>query len=266
MKYVKHISQIASACLLLLIVGCATKQAGNQLEEQSNVKPEPKKVVETKKVAVPNLLNTEQYLPDQTPQFDEAGVEIPYQVATNPYETLKGQIRKESVFKYIEARRAFKAKNFELAEKVLAELIEEDSVLSGPWVMRGDIALEKDDLDNAIKHYNSAIKTNEKNINAYLRLAKVQRIKGEFLKAEQTYAKALSLWKDFPEAHLNLAILYDIYLNKPLKAVQHMEAYQFLTKGRNKQVAGWLTEIRSRTDSATNVSAEESLISSDPAS
>ena len=70
---------------------------------------------------------------------------------------------------------------------------------------------------------------------------------------DSTYAEALSVWEDFPEAHLNLAVLYDIYLNDPLQAQQHMEAYQFLTEEKDAKTAEWLQEIQSRTGIAPNL-------------
>ena len=77
--------------------------------------------------------------------------------------------------------------------------------------------------------YEEAIRINKDNVNAYLRLALAQRELGEFILAQNTYSEALAIWPDFPEAHLNLSILYDLYLNHPIRAQEHMEAYQFLT-------------------------------------
>jgi len=73
------------------------------------------------------------------------------------------------------------------------------------------------------------------------------RLQGKFIQSQNVYAKSLALWKDFPEAHLNLGILYDIYLNKPLAGQQHMEAFQFLSDSKKHEVTEWLSEIRTRT-------------------
>ena len=57
----------------------------------------------------------------------------------------------------------------------------------------------------------------------------------------------MSIWKDCPEAHLNLGILYDLYLNQPKKAQQHIEAYLFLTQYKNPTAVAWFNEIQGRT-------------------
>lgn len=200
--------------------------------------------------AVP-LLATEQFLPVQ--QRDETGALLPYVAMTNPYAELKGRIDKESVTAYIDARRAFTAKKYDFAEQLLVELLEREKNLSGPWVMRGDIALEKNQLAEAVEHYAQAIKVNELNFNAWLRLAKAQRMRGHFHHAQNTYAKALTLWRDGPELHLNLGVLYDLYFNSPLQAQAHMEAYQLLSGGENREVIAWLDEVRERTGVASTL-------------
>ena len=183
----------------------------------------------------PELVPTLQFIP--TLESDpETGEQLAYQPVENPYLVVKGKLNKTSVEQYIEARRAFKAEQWQQAETLLKTLIESDKALSGPWVMRGDIALATQQNDDALGFYQQAIEINPDNINAYLRLAKLHRIRGEFLQAQNIYAEALTIWPDFPEAHLNLGVLYDIYLNMPLRAQKHMEAYQLLTNDNNAQV------------------------------
>lgn len=191
------------------------------------------------------LLDSAKYIPE--PKFDENGVQLFYERKENPYLSKKGKIKKSSVELYIEARRAFNQGDYTLAGSLLDKLIEQDDSLSGPWVMKGDAALQQNETQKAFDNYIAALKVNRDNINAYLRLAKVQRLQGAFVHAQNTYVKILSLWPDCPEAHLNLGVLYDVYLNHPLRAQKHMEAYQFLTDGKNQEVAKWLQELQQRT-------------------
>lgn len=191
------------------------------------------------------LMDTEQYLPIQ--ERDATGLLLLYQAKPNPYAELSGRIDKDAVTAYIEARRAFAAQNFDAAEKILATITDKEPRLSGPWVMRGDIAVENKDLELATKHYVKAIEVNQVNFNAWLRLAKTQRERGLFRHAQNTYARALAIWPDAPEGHLNLGVLYDVYLNQPLKAQAHMEAYQLLAGAENQEAVSWLNEVRSRT-------------------
>lgn len=192
------------------------------------------------------LQATDIFLPVQE-RDEEGGQILPYEAEPNPYAALTGRIDKEAITIYIDAQRAYNARKFEFGEQLLAELVKQAPDLSGPWVLRGDIAMAQDDLALAVEHYAAALKVNPINFNAHLRLAKVQRMRGHFHHAQHTYAQALAEWPDAAEVHLNLGVLYDLYLNMPLKAQAHMEAYYLLSGGNNGEVSAWLDEVRSRT-------------------
>lgn len=227
----KYVNKSVWVAFVLGLVGCTTTGDKVQLVTDADVQPE--------------LLSTLEYLPEQ--EADEEGRWLEYEPSTNPYASQRGRVKKDSVVTFIEARRAFNAKQFDQAQALLGKLIEQDPSLSGPWVMLGDIAAGQEDYPQAVQHYLKAVNINRSNVNAYLRLARVQRLQGQFLHAQNTYAQLLAVWPDFPEAHLNLAVLYDIYLNHPIRAQKHMEAYQFLTDADNGEVSAWLAEIRQRT-------------------
>ncbi len=215
------------------------------------------------------LMDTEQFLPIQ--QRDETGQLVPYVAKPNPYAELSGRIDKKAVTTYIEARRAFNEERFDAADKLLSKINDEEPKLSGPWVMRGDIAMAEEKLDLAVERYAKAIEVNQVNFNAWLRLAKAQRERGLYRHAQNTYARALALWPDAPEVHLNLGVLYDVYLNQPLRAQAHMEAYQLLHTEENKEAAAWLDEVRSRTGIASTLkilgpNGELELLSNSPQS
>jgi len=231
MKY----ARFYSSTLLLILIGsvlggCASNSGNNWNYDGSQAVP---------------LASTSEFLPVQ--ERDETGVLLPYEAQPNPYAELSGRIDKQSVTTYIDARRAFGAKKYEFADQLLADLTVKEPRLSGPWVMRGDIAAAQNDLAKAVEYYVTALDVNDVNFNAYLRLAKVQRQRGHFQHAQNTYALALEKWRDCPEVHLNLGVLYDVYLNQPLQAQAHMEAYQLLHKDTNQEVVAWLDEIRGRT-------------------
>ena len=251
MKYVKVIACTLLAGGLLISVGCATT-SGSKVNL----------VVDENQEAT--LVSTLEYLP--VPETDEAGAYLPYEPKENPYLAQRGKIKQQSIVKYNDAKRAFTQNNDPHAEQLFKTLTEEDKSLSGPWIGLGDVALEQKQYDQAVTHYAKAIELNSKNVNAYMRLAKAQRMQGNFLHAQNTYAKSLALWPDFPEAHLNLAVLYDIYLNHPLRAQKHMEAYQFLTQGENKDVAKWLAEIQQRTGVPISLVVEKQKAESKPLS
>lgn len=218
------------ACTLIVLSACGSLGSKDQAGKD--------------KVA-PTLMETSRFLPVQ--EFDEKlGVYVHANPTANPYLEQKGRIHKDAVNYFIQARRYFKSEEFIKCNALLDDIIKLDDSLSGPWIMKADIAIKQEKTEEAIGFLNKALLTNPGNVNAYIRLAKLQRLKGDFIGAQNTYAKALAIWPDFPEAHLNIGILYDIYLNHPILAQKHMEAYLYLTGDTDQQAITWVDEVRSR--------------------
>ena len=109
-------------------------------------------------------------------------------------------------------------------------------------MMLGDIALAEKDYPQAQKHYQQGLMINPNNINGYTALATVQRLQGQYHHAQNTLAKALALWPDFPEAHYNISILFDVYLNQTDKAKQHLDAY-ILLSGGDEESQQWRQQL-----------------------
>jgi len=219
----------------------------------------PVKEAVTEEQVAPSLAPTRNFLPVR--QYDKDGALAAFVAAPNPYLALKGKINKQAVMNFIAARRAIKSHDLTKAEQLLKGITRYETAVSGPWVLLGDIAKTKKEIDSAVAHYQKAIAVNPDNVNAYLPLALLLREQGQFIAAQNIYAQALAVWKDFPEAHLNLGVLYDLYLNDPLQAQQHMEAYQFLTDSKDEQVSNWLKEVESRTGIQPNLYIDSSITS-----
>lgn len=238
MKFANQLFGTIVFGLVLVTAGCASKHQLPAVGE---------------KVA---LKQTSQYVPKKTL---ENGVELPYKAVENPYLSTRSKVNKGSVLLFIEAKKAKRKDKLSVAKQKLTVITKNDDSLSGPWAMLGDIAIDEKDYKTAESHYQKAIVINNQNVNAYTALAKAQRLLGEFHVAQNTLTAALELWPDFPEAHLNLGILYDVYLNRPKLAQMHIEAYLYLTEYKNKQAVAWFDEIKSRTGIKTSFILDESL-------
>ncbi|MDC0662419.1 tetratricopeptide repeat protein [Marinobacter sp. SS21] len=184
-------------------------------------------------------------LPKQV--YDSVGQKIAYASEPNPYTVDQAPVPPQAVADFRTASALLDAEKYRDARIAFRQMTRDFPELSGPWVKLGDIAEARGYQDKAEEAYRQALEVNPNNVNAYLSLALHLRRKGEFVGAQQVYIDALTLWKDFPGAHLNLAILYDLYLNRPELAQPHYEAYDFLTDGSHPQVANWLIEVRRRT-------------------
>ncbi|WP_297790736.1 tetratricopeptide repeat protein [uncultured Marinobacter sp.] len=189
-------------------------------------------------------------LPQQA--YTAEGEKIEYRAEPNPYTSSDSDVPQEARLAFQSASKLMAAEQYREARKAFKAMTRDFPTLSGPWVKLGEIADKRDNAPRAEAAYRKAIEVNPDNVNAYMALALHQRRQGDFDGARQTYVDALELWKDFPGAHLNLAILYDLYLNQPELAQPHYEAYDFLTKGNDPKVGNWLVEVRRRTGIETS--------------
>ena len=75
----------------------------------------------------------------------------------------------------------------------------------------------------------------------------LHREAGRFAEAESAYLKAVTVRPDYGLAHLNLGILYDLYLGRLDDALVHYERYQAqLGAGQDKMVGRWIADISRR--------------------
>ena len=255
---------------VMLLSGCAG--LGTVGSADNAPEAPAKNVVESKPAAPQDAQASRRYLPQQA--YDAQGKKIAYVPAPNPYTGASAPVPPEAVARFREADGLMADEQYRDARKAFEAITRDYPELSGPWLKLGELAEIGERMERAEKSYQKALEVNPENVNAYLALALFQRRRGDFEAARDTYVSALALWKDFPEAHLNLAILYDLYMNQPALAQPHFEAYDFLTAGDNPQVADWLIEIRRRTGIETSFidnpppapKAPEEAVSAEPMS
>jgi len=231
----------AALLVPILVSGCYTV-----MPVKPHTKASVKSDIDTAQSHQPlDLVPTDTPLPRQT--YNAAGEKIPYVPQQNPYTDKAATVPTEANAIFLAANARFMAGDVNGAMKKFTTLTEKYPSLSGPWLNLGSIAEAEEKYPEAIRNYQQAISVNRNNVNAYIALGLLQRKQGYFTDAHKTYHEALAVWKDFPEAHLNLAILYDLYLNKPEEAQKHYEAYYFLTGEKDEKVQKWLVEVRHRT-------------------
>jgi tetratricopeptide (TPR) repeat protein len=264
------LSALVSGCVaqmpVKLTAGAAGSDADNDRERPAETtetgRSRPVKPMETTVAAAGNLPQQlslsagDAPIPQQA--YDTRGVKVPYVPQSNPYTGGNATVPTEARAMFVAASARLSEGNLSAAQAKFEQLTGQYPDLSGPWLKLGEIAERREQYDVAIGHYQRAISLNRNNVNAYIALGVAQRRQGRFNDAQNSYLAALDVWKDFPEAHLNLAILYDLYGNQPAAAQRHYEAYAFLTGGKNETAHKWLVEVRQRTG------IEQSFIDSPP--
>jgi len=73
------------------------------------------------------------------------------------------------------------------------------------------------------------------------------RKSGRFDEARRIYEKALTRFPEYYPVHKNLGILCDLYLNDPVCALNHYEAYSN-ARPEDEQVKMWIASLRNRTE------------------
>ncbi len=118
--------------------------------------------------------------------------------------------------------------------------------LAGAFINMGLIHLHKKRYQDAEQALLQATTVKPNDAVAQNHLGIVLREQGKFDKAGQAYQQALQIDPNYANAHLNIAVLYDIYLSDLPNALQHYEKYQSLTDNKDEQVPKWIADVKQR--------------------
>ncbi len=116
---------------------------------------------------------------------------------------------------------------------------------TGPEVNLGLLYMHASRYADAEGAFKAALARNPDNAIASDELGIALRKLGKFTEAEAAYQHTIAVEPSYAPAYLNLGVLYDLYLAEPQKALEQFEHYLTLA-GDNKQVAGWVIELKKR--------------------
>jgi tetratricopeptide (TPR) repeat protein len=166
------------------------------------------------------------------------------------YITAPAAVPDAAAKKYADALDMMKAGRVTDAEIEFKQLSATYPTLSGPDANLGLLYLQRSKLPEAETAFKTALERNPANAVAANELGIVERRLGKFQEAEAAYQRTIAADPSYAPAYLNLGVLYDLYLGEPQKALEQFEHYVQLA-GENKQVAGWVAELRKRTGAAS---------------
>ncbi len=141
---------------------------------------------------------------------------------------------------------AMQQENYLEAIQLFKQVAEKEPRASGPWVNIAIAHRKLDQIEDADKAIQKAVKLNPKNPYALNQAGIIKREIGDFEQAEKHYISALSEYPNYSNAHLNLAILCDLYLQKIVCAKSHYQAYQEIEKSDDKKVLAWMSDLSRR--------------------
>ena len=143
---------------------------------------------------------------------------------------------------YQQAINAMKNQQWQNANSLFDKVIAAQPQLSGAYVNKAIIAINQQALTEADILLTQAIKANSSNPYAHQIKANLARQQGQYAQAEQGYITALTLWPQYPQAQLNLAILLELYRGKLLQARQFYLAY-LTNQPDDEQAKRWLAGV-----------------------
>ncbi|MDH3673113.1 MAG: tetratricopeptide repeat protein [Gammaproteobacteria bacterium] len=171
----------------------------------------------------------------------------PVAVAVIGNKKIKPDVSPSAKRDYDRALASIRAKRYEQAERILVRMTQTYPTLSGPYVNLGMIYHRMGRSDQAMETLNKAIEINPNRPDTYNQLGIVLRSAGQFKAAHDAYERALHFDPNYVYAHLNLGILYDLYLRDASKALDHYERYQSLLPKQDQQVSKWVIDLERRT-------------------
>ncbi len=132
------------------------------------------------------------------------------------------------------------------AEVLLLELTSDQPELAGPWVNLGHIYLASERPAEAEKMFLAALDANPHNCGALNQLGVMARRQGRFGEAEAYYQRCIDAAPLYPHAHLNLAILYELYMGRLGEALAAYNDYQVMLSEPDARVSGWVMDLERR--------------------
>lgn len=151
---------------------------------------------------------------------------------------------------YGQALKALKANQLPDAEAGLLAAAKANPQASGPQTNLGIVYVRTNRKPEARAAFARAVALNPANPVAQNWLGVLAREAGDYPRAEQAYQAAIAADPGYAPAHLNLAILYDLYLKRPGDAVAAYRQYEEATDRKDVRAAVWIAEIEATATTA----------------
>lgn len=131
------------------------------------------------------------------------------------------------------------------AEALFLQLIKQHRELTGPHLNLAIIHYQRGATKKAEEALKTVLHLDPRNATAYTLQGVILREQNRFRDAEVAYIKAIRSDPKHAPAHLNLAILYDLYFQYYEDAGKHYQHYLDL-HGSDEQVEQWLAAMQRR--------------------
>ena len=144
------------------------------------------------------------------------------------------------------ALEALYSNNLRAAEAWLARITERHPDYASPWTNLGIIYARAGREKDALAALDQALMLAPGDCAPLVQLGVLMRKRGEFAKAEKAYLSCVRSEPDNAAAHLNLGILYELYLGRLEDALRSYQRYQSVSDSPDARVASWIAVLARR--------------------
>jgi len=179
--------------------------------------------------------------PNQAPPSKPPIIEVPTAAPTKPLVD-KGDPDQ----RFSAALKLMKDKQAKDAYDAFLQLAKDFPEFSGPLTDLAILQSNSKQRAPAIINFQKALKDNPQNYVAQNWLGSLQRENGDYAAAETAYRAALAIKPDYAAPHLNLGVLYDVYLKRPQDALNEYREYQRIAGPDRLIVTAWIRDLEDR--------------------
>lgn len=152
--------------------------------------------------------------------------------------------RATALFRQVSA--ALEDRHYDLAEPILNELIIQLPDFSSLYTNLGIVYAHTSRIEMAMASLQRAVELKPGNCLPRVQIGLFERQRRSFAAAEESYLACILVDPNYAPAHLNLGILYELYLGRLPEALSAYERYQSLSP--NKLVGGWVKDLSRRVE------------------
>lgn len=145
---------------------------------------------------------------------------------------------------------AQREQHWDQAEPQLKQLVEKYPQLSGPHLNLALLYAQTKRPELADAEFKQTLKVNPNNVAAYNQYGVWLREQSRIAEAETIYLQALERAPDYADTHLNLGILYDLYMGKLPQALVQYQRYLELSGDEKSQARAWVADLQRRLKTA----------------
>ncbi len=145
---------------------------------------------------------------------------------------------------YLSGIDALSIKDYAAAKKFFTRFADKYPGLSGAYLNLAFIAFRQKEYEEANRLTSRVLRLNPEHAQAHHLRALLHQHNGRIRRAEKDFKKAIELKPGYAIAHYNLALLYDIFLQELVLAIEHYSIYLELLDREDEETQNWIKHLK----------------------